>query len=55
MGAWTQLFPPSPHFTEAQTPSLAGKVYIVTGGVCIELVKILYFDYCELYTKEFAA
>jgi hypothetical protein len=44
-GAWTQLFPPAPHFTEAQTPSLAGKVYIVTGGnsgVGRELVKILY-------------
>lgn len=45
MGAWTQLFPPSPHFTEAQTPSLAGKVFIVTGGnsgVGLELAKILY-------------
>lgn len=45
MGAWTQLFPPSPHFTEAQTPSLAGKVFIVTGGnsgVGYELAKILY-------------
>lgn len=45
MGAWTQLFPPSPHFTEAQTPSLVGKVFIVTGGnsgVGFELVKILY-------------
>jgi NAD(P)-dependent dehydrogenase (short-subunit alcohol dehydrogenase family) len=45
MGAWTQLFPPSPHFTEAQTPSLAGKVFIVTGGnsgVGFELAKILY-------------
>ncbi|KAF2653724.1 NAD(P)-binding protein [Lophiostoma macrostomum CBS 122681] len=45
MGVWTQLFPPSPHFTEAQTPSLAGKVFIVTGGnsgVGFELAKILY-------------
>ncbi|RWA04759.1 hypothetical protein EKO27_g10347 [Xylaria grammica] len=45
MGAWTQLFPPSPHFTEAQTPSLSGKVFIVTGGnsgVGFELAKILY-------------
>ncbi|KAK4940677.1 hypothetical protein LTR10_019307 [Elasticomyces elasticus] len=45
MGAWTQLFPPSPHFTEAQTPSLAGRVFIATGGnsgVGLELVKILY-------------
>jgi NAD(P)-dependent dehydrogenase (short-subunit alcohol dehydrogenase family) len=45
MGVWTQLFPPAPHFTEAQIPSLAGKVYIVTGGnsgVGRELAKILY-------------
>lgn len=45
MGAWTQLFPPSPHFTEEQIPSLAGKVFIVTGansGVGYELAKILY-------------
>lgn len=45
MGAWTQLFPPAPHFTEAQTPPLTGKVFIVTGGssgVGYELVKILY-------------
>lgn len=45
MGVWTQFFPPSPHFTEAQAPSLAGKVFIVTGGtsgVGLELVKILY-------------
>jgi NAD(P)-dependent dehydrogenase (short-subunit alcohol dehydrogenase family) len=45
MGAWTQLFPPSPHFTEAQTPSLVGRVFIVTGGnsgVGFELAKILY-------------
>ncbi|KAK9366934.1 hypothetical protein V1509DRAFT_628415 [Lipomyces kononenkoae] len=42
---WSQLFPPSPHFTEKEIPSLVGKVFIVTGGnagVGLELVKILY-------------
>lgn len=45
MGALTQLFPPSPQFTEDELPSLAGKVFIVTGGnsgVGLELTKILY-------------
>jgi NAD(P)-dependent dehydrogenase (short-subunit alcohol dehydrogenase family) len=45
MAALTQLFPPSPTFTEKELPSLAGKVFIVTGGnsgVGFELVKILY-------------
>ena len=52
MGAWTQLFPPKPHFTEAQTPSLAGKVFIVTGGnsgVGFELAKILYWKGGNVY------
>ncbi len=38
-------FPPKPTFTDANLPSLLGKVYIVTGaasGVGYELVKILY-------------
>ena len=42
---WTQLFPPPPTVTEKTLPSLAGKVFIVTGGnagVGFELVKILY-------------
>ena len=41
----TQLFPPSPTFTEANIQSLIGKVFIVTGGnsgVGLEVVKILY-------------
>lgn len=41
----TQLFPPSPTFTEKSIPSLAGKVFIITGGnagVGLEVVKILY-------------
>jgi retinol dehydrogenase-12 len=39
------IFPPSPKFTDANLPSLAGKVFIVTGaasGVGFELAKILY-------------
>jgi NAD(P)-dependent dehydrogenase (short-subunit alcohol dehydrogenase family) len=45
MGVWTQLFPPSPQFTEAQISALTGKVFIVTGGnsgVGFELAKMLY-------------
>lgn len=46
MGAsLTQLFPPKPAFTEANLPSLQGKVFIVTGGtngVGLELTKVLY-------------
>ncbi|PQE32207.1 hypothetical protein CJF32_00009912 [Rutstroemia sp. NJR-2017a WRK4] len=44
-GVFTQFFPPKPTFTEKNVPSLAGKVFIVTGGnsgVGLELVKILY-------------
>lgn len=40
------MFPPSPHFTEKELPSLVGKVFIVTGGnagIGLELVKILYY------------
>lgn len=43
--AWTQVFPPSPTLTEKNLPSLASKVFIVTGGnagVGLALVKILY-------------
>ncbi|KAH7310354.1 putative short-chain dehydrogenase [Rhexocercosporidium sp. MPI-PUGE-AT-0058] len=39
------IFPPAPNFTETSLPSLAGKVYIVTGaasGVGYELTKFLY-------------
>ncbi|RKL15206.1 hypothetical protein BFJ68_g5843 [Fusarium oxysporum] len=41
----TQLFPPSPTFTESSIPSLNFRVYIITGatsGVGLELAKILY-------------
>ena len=39
------IFPPAPKFTDANLPSLAGKVYIITGaasGIGFELAKILY-------------
>ncbi|TVY81347.1 putative oxidoreductase [Lachnellula suecica] len=39
------IFPPAPTFTDKHLPSLAGKVYIVTGaasGVGYQLAKILY-------------
>ena len=39
------LFPPAPSFTEKDLPSLAGKVFIITGaasGVGFELAKMLY-------------
>ncbi|KAL9619577.1 MAG: hypothetical protein Q9160_005853 [Pyrenula sp. 1 TL-2023] len=46
MGAfWSQLLPPRPVFTEANIPSLGGRVFIVTGGnaaIGLELVKMLY-------------
>ncbi|KAE8446079.1 hypothetical protein EG329_012587 [Mollisiaceae sp. DMI_Dod_QoI] len=42
---FSQFFPPPPTFTDANLPSLQGKVFIVTGaasGVGFELAKILY-------------
>ncbi|KAF4630334.1 hypothetical protein G7Y89_g7798 [Cudoniella acicularis] len=44
-GILTQLFPPSPKFTDNNLPSLVGKVFIVTSansGVGFEVAKILY-------------
>lgn len=41
----SQMFPPAPTFTPKDLPSLAGKVFIITGaasGVGFELAKILY-------------
>lgn len=41
----SQVFPPSPKFTDKDLPSLAGKVFLVTGaasGVGLELAKMLY-------------
>ncbi|KAF7563713.1 hypothetical protein G7046_g416 [Stylonectria norvegica] len=53
MGAvFTQLYPPSPTFTENDVPSLVGKVFIVTGGnagVGLELVKMLYMKGGTVY------
>ncbi len=49
---WTQWWPPSPQFTEANLPSQKGKVFIVTGGnsgVGFELVKILYRSGAKIY------
>lgn len=43
--AFSQFFPPAPTLTEANLPSQAGKVFIVTGGasgVGLELCRILY-------------
>jgi NAD(P)-dependent dehydrogenase (short-subunit alcohol dehydrogenase family) len=45
MSTWSQLFPPSPTFTDADIPSQAGKVFIVTGGasgIGLALSKFLY-------------
>ena len=42
---FSAFFPPDPTFTDKDLPSLAGKVFIVTGaasGVGFELAKILY-------------
>ncbi|CAN8097370.1 unnamed protein product [Discula destructiva] len=52
MGALTQLFPPRPQFTGVQLRSLAGKVFIVTGGnsgIGFELTKILYSKEARVY------
>ena len=51
-GVITQIFPPSPTFTEKNLASLVGKVFIVTGGnagVGLELVKILYSKGATVY------
>ena len=42
---FSAIFPPAPSFTDKDLPSLAGKVFIVTGaasGLGFELAKILY-------------
>ena len=53
MGAtFSQFFPPSPALTEANLPSQAGKVFIVTGGasgVGLELVRMLYYAGATVY------
>lgn len=53
MGAqWSQFFPPSPTFTEANIESQEGQVVIVTGGysgIGLELVHILYSKGARVY------
>lgn len=53
MGAtWAQLFPPSPPLTEANLPSQAGKVFVVTGGysgIGFHLSSILYHAGGKVY------
>ncbi|KAL7945215.1 hypothetical protein V8C42DRAFT_324913 [Trichoderma barbatum] len=53
MGAQlSQVFPPKPTFTEANLPSLDGKVVIVTGGssgIGLDLAKILYQKNAKVY------
>lgn len=46
------MFPGKPHFTDKDLPSLAGKVYLVTGGnsgIGFDLVKILYAKNATVY------
>ena len=49
---WSQFFPPSPTFTEADVPPQDGKIFLVTGGpsgIGLELVKILYSKNARVY------
>lgn len=49
---YTQLRPPPPPLTEANLPSQAGKVFLVSGGnagIGFELVKILYSKGAKVY------
>jgi NAD(P)-dependent dehydrogenase (short-subunit alcohol dehydrogenase family) len=51
-GALTQLFPPSPEYTEKNVGSLVGKVFLVTGGnsgIGFELTSILYSKGAKVY------
>jgi NAD(P)-dependent dehydrogenase (short-subunit alcohol dehydrogenase family) len=50
--AYTQVFPPTPAFTEANIPSQSGRIFMVTGGntgVGFEIVKILYLKGAKVY------
>ncbi|KAJ6789019.1 hypothetical protein PWT90_09138 [Aphanocladium album] len=52
MSMFSQVFPPSPTFTEKELPNLQGKVCIVTGaavGVGYQLAKILYSHHATVY------
>lgn len=49
---WSQFFPPSPAFTEADVEPQDGKVFLVTGGssgIGFELVRILYAKNARVY------
>jgi NAD(P)-dependent dehydrogenase (short-subunit alcohol dehydrogenase family) len=49
---FSQLFPPSPTFTERDLPSLKDKVFLITGGtsgIGFELAKILYHAGGKVY------
>lgn len=49
---WSQFFPPSPTFVEANVEPQDGKVFVVTGGssgIGLELVKILYAKNARVY------
>ncbi|KAI1270528.1 hypothetical protein F5Y18DRAFT_15165 [Xylariaceae sp. FL1019] len=49
---FSQAYPPKPSFTEANLPSLRGKVYVVTGsntGVGKQLAQILYSKDAKVY------
>lgn len=51
-GQWSQFFPPKPHLTEKDLPSLEGRVFLITGGysgVGVELVRILYRNHGRVY------
>jgi NAD(P)-dependent dehydrogenase (short-subunit alcohol dehydrogenase family) len=53
MGArWSQFFPPTPTFTEADVEPQDGKVFLITGGssgIGFELAKILYRKHGRVY------
>ncbi|KAJ4155645.1 hypothetical protein LMH87_000881 [Akanthomyces muscarius] len=52
MSMLSQIFPPSPTFTEEHVPNLQGKVCIVTGaavGVGYQLAKMLYAQHATVY------
>ncbi|KAK9457497.1 hypothetical protein V1511DRAFT_528615 [Dipodascopsis uninucleata] len=55
MSLWqtvTELYPPSPSFTEKDLPDLQGKVYFITGataGIGYELLRILYWKNATVF------
>ncbi|KAK9324184.1 hypothetical protein V1517DRAFT_318481 [Lipomyces orientalis] len=48
----TEVYPPSPKFTEKDLPDLTGKVYFITGataGIGLELLRILFWKNATVY------